>query len=274
MKLSEFKREIRLRLTLIRANTVFTFQQETAYWANNWTSILSTTFYMISTIISIDVVYNNVKLVAGYHRDQMLLFLLIGQSVYYIGWAIQGNLDELISSVNRGNLDLILAKPVPSLFYAQFRRIKIFSSFRDGLVPTIAVVWAINWQMLSISWQNALWGILIAIMGMIISNIIFLLSTLPVFILGESSGLLDASKSFEYTSGHMVPYEGFTSNMRLVFTYIFPSLISAGIATSVMLGKTSTVPLIYGVLVVAIVFLLLRLVMWKRVLRTYTSASS
>ena len=115
MKLLEFKQEIKLRLVLFCANSVFTFQQETAYWANNWTSIFSSTFYMISTIIFIDVVYSNIQLLAGYTRDQMLLFLLVGQSVYYLGWVIQGNLDELISSVNRGNLDLILAKPVPSL---------------------------------------------------------------------------------------------------------------------------------------------------------------
>jgi ABC-2 type transport system permease protein len=274
MKLSEFKKEIEIRLALIRANTVFTFQQETAYWGNNWTSILSTTFYMISTIIAIDVVYNNVKLVAGYSRDEMLLFLLIGQSVYYIGWIVQSNLDELISSVNRGNLDLILVKPVPSLFYVQFRRIKIFSCIRDALVPTIAVIWAINWSMLDITVQHALWGVAIAGMGLIISNIIFYLSTLPVFTLGESSGLLDAAKSFEYTSGHMVPYEGFTSNMRFMFTYLFPSIISAGVAVSIMLGKTDVTPLIYGIITVTVVFLIIRLVMWKKALKAYTSASS
>ena len=274
MKLLEFKQEIKLRLVLFCANSVFTFQQETAYWANNWTSIFSSTFYMISTIIFIDVVYSNIQLLAGYTRDQMLLFLLVGQSVYYLGWVIQGNLDELISSVNRGNLDLILAKPVPSLFYVQFRRIKLFSIFRDTLVPTLAVVWAINWQMISFSLVNVISGVLIALMGLAISNILFLLSTLPVFWLGESSGILDAVKNFEYTSGHMVPYEGFTPNMKKVFTFVFPSLISAGIATSVMLGKTDDAPLIYRVLVVFVLFLILRHVSWNKALKAYTSASS
>lgn len=274
MKLLEFKQEISLRFALIKANTTFTFQQETAYWANNWTSILSTTFYMISTIIFIDVVYANVDMVAGYTRDQMLLFLLIGQTVYYIGWIIQDGLSELILSVNRGNLDLVLIKPVPTLFYVQFRKIKVFSIARDAIIPTIAVVWAIDWQMLTITFENLVYGLLIAFMGLIITNILYLFASMPVFWLGESAGILDAVKSFEYTSGHMVPFEGFAGNMRIFFTYLFPSLISAGLATSVILGKTSAVPIIYGVMAVTVVFLVLRLVLWKRALKVYSSASS
>src|SRR3990167_9318864 len=117
MKLSEFNQAISDRAAILKVGIVYTFQQETAYWTNNWANLLSPFFYTLSMVLFIDVIYANVDLVAGYTRNQMLLFLFNGQIAFYTGWLFHKNLQELIVSVNKGSLDLLLVKPMPSLFY-------------------------------------------------------------------------------------------------------------------------------------------------------------
>ncbi len=115
MNLVAFKEAVTLRFTLFWASVVFTFQKETVYFINNWASLLSTTFYTLSMLLFIHILYGNVKMIAGYTKNDMLLFFLIGQIAYYITANISFEvMDDLIISVNRGDLDLILTKPIPS----------------------------------------------------------------------------------------------------------------------------------------------------------------
>lgn len=265
---------MRERLTILLTNIEYSFLHETAHWANNWGNIISTCFYTISQIIFIEVLYSNVNSIAGYSRDQLLLFMLVGQAGYYLTWTIHYNLEDLITSVNRGVLDTLLIKPVPSLFYITFKKVKIFSILRDCIPPTLILVSIINWGNLIFTPTNLLIGIAIMIMGTITMHVIHLLSTIPVFWLGESSSILSLTDSAEYNIGKVVPYEGFSNNLKVVFTTIFPALISAGIATSVILGKINPTTYFFGTLAIMALALFIRTYAWNKAIKIYTSASS
>lgn len=86
MKLSEFRNSLKINFKLFFANTIYTFQQETAYWTNNWANIISAGFFMISAIMFVDIIYTNVDTVASYTKDEMLFFTLVGEITFFISW--------------------------------------------------------------------------------------------------------------------------------------------------------------------------------------------
>lgn len=274
MKQAEYKSELRRRVTLLWANTKFTYQRETAYRANNWANVLSTVFYTISMILFLDVIYGNVTNIAGYTRDETMLFMFMGQIGYYTSWIIHANLKELIEDVNSGNLDMLLTKPVPALFYITFKKVKIFAVVRDCVPPMIVLTLAINWNNISLNPLTAITGILILCMGLICAHVIHFLAAIPVFWLGESTAILEMSEEFEYNTGKIIPIEGFSTNVRLFFTTLVPVMVSAGVSTSVLLGKTPIFPTSISVLLVTLGALSVRQYVWHKALKAYTSASS
>src|SRR3989344_3048357 len=262
------------RLSLLSATTRYTFRSETAHLSNNWGNVLSTCFYTISNIIFIDVLYSNVKTVAGYGRDEMLLFMFIGQISYYLSWLIHQNIDWLIEIVNNGQLDLVLSRPVPSLFYITFGRVRLFSVLRDCIPPMIVLSLVIKWQNLALSPLNIGVGLLICLMGIACAHVVHFISALPVFWIGQSSQVLDMSENIEYNIGKTIPLEGFGKKIQFFFTALVPYLISTGVATSVALGKAPATTALIGVTIITIGALLAKQYAWSIALKAYTSASS
>ena len=262
------------RLNILLANIQYTFRQETAHWANNWGNIFSTIFYTVSQILFIEVLFSNVKDIAGYSRDQLLLFMFIGQVGFYVSWVIHGNLDELIVAVNKGSLDALLIRPVPALFYITFKKVKIFSMLRDCIPSMVILGLVINWSSLNLNLANFAAGLAIALMGIVCTHVMHLLATLPVFWLGESSSILELSENIEYNIGKVIPLEGFGKNFKIIFSTIIPVLISAGISTSVALGKSNALTFLGAVFLVTVLALFVRQYAWNKAIMVYTSASS
>lgn len=275
MKLSEFKESLKERLGLLRANTVFTAQKELAYAGNNWASVLSTTFFTFSVLIFINVIYSNVKMVAGYTYNEMLLYFFVYQMTYYGNYFLTTrNLDNLIFDVNKGNLDMVLVKPVPSLFFIMTRTISLVSVITDAIPPTLAIVLSINWNSLDIPFSLAFIAIIVWILGLIALHTFQILAALPVFWFGESQNLLDLASNTTGASGTMIPLEGYSQNLQKLLGTIIPMLIAGGFTTSILLGKSNPLFLFTWALVVAIIAIIIRNFAWKFALKHYTSASS
>jgi len=110
--------DIKLKLKIIKINIKNTYQIQTAYYGENWFSLGSTLFYTLTLYLFITIIYSNVKQVAGYTRDEMLFLLLLTQIGYYSDWIwSSNNISKLMDSVYAGELDIILTKPIPSLFF-------------------------------------------------------------------------------------------------------------------------------------------------------------
>jgi ABC-2 type transport system permease protein len=275
MKPLEFKSEINLRWEILKANVKFRFQQDLAYAANNWAEAVSTMFYTLSLLLFAKIIYSNVNTVAGYDYDEMLFFFLIGQFTYYVSWIItKGNLYQFIPDVNKGNLDMILTKPVPALFYLMTRNIGILSLFTDGLPSLFAIILAITWQNIHISLFGALIGIFIWFLGLIILHVFMVLSALPVFWLGESEGIMSLADSVTSSAGNTIPLEGYGPKLRFALSTIIPVVIATEFTTSAILLKSNGLILLISNFAIAVIFLYVQNRAWQLALKNYTSASS
>jgi ABC-2 type transport system permease protein len=262
------------RFSILIANLKFTYQIETAFRINNWANVLSTCFYTLSMILFLDVIYSNVKDVAGYSRDEMFLFMFVGQTAYYVSWIIHGNFRELISDVKSGGLDMLLIRPVPSLFYVTFKKIRIFSFLRDSVPPMIVLSLAINWENLHFTSGSLFAGFIIGILGIIATHIFHFLATIPVFWFGESESILSLSEDLEYNTGKIIPFEGFDKKTQFLFMTLIPFLISTAISTGVMLHKLPILPSVIAAMLVTVGGIFVRQYSWNLALKAYSSASS
>lgn len=266
---------MKYRLNLLKAIIKNSFYQDTAHFVNNWGNILSVVAYMLTNILFIDIIYQNINTLAGYQRDEMLLFSLLSQIWFFILLGIfYKNFEILIQSVNNGQLYLILSKPIPSLFYTFFRNLNIFGITRDAM-PSIIILWlAIDWSNIQIETFSLFIGIIILILGIACSILFNFLVCLPVFWIGESLSIIDLAFTIEDNAGHVFPFEGWNDFWKVVFTAFLPAAIASGISTSVILGKLPALEMLAVSLIVTIIFLILVNVLWKLALKNYTSASS
>lgn len=275
MKLSEYKETLKERFEIVWANTIFTAQRELAYAGNNWASLLSTFVYTVSVLIFIKIIYSNVQTVAGYSYNEMLLFFFVYQFTYYGNYLITTrNLNDLIPDVNKGNLDMVLTKPVPSLFFLMTRSISVVSILTDAFPPILAIYFSINWSGLNISLPLFGIGILVWILGLISLNAFQIIAAIPVFWFGESQNILDLAAITTSAAGTTIPLEGYNQNLRKLLGTIIPMLIASAFTTSILLGKANPLFLLIWALVVAVATTFIKNIIWNFALKHYSSASS
>jgi ABC-2 type transport system permease protein len=265
---------IKQSFILLRASIVYTFQAETAYAWASMASLLGVILVAITQIIFVNTSFSSIDTIAGYTKDQMMVFTTIGFISFIVSsYLFSGSINELVKDVNKGTLDFALVRPVPSLFYMLTRKISIFNLIKEGLPGFIVLFLAINWTALSISPESILPAIICFFCGQFCSMYIQFSLSLPVFWFGESSQLIDLAYLFDYRLGRFIPYEGINSSIRIFFTSIIPVMIGTGVTTSILFGK-SDISIVYYVIAITILLLFVQNWLWKMALRSYTSASS
>ncbi len=271
MKQQEFKKV----WIILKLGVVDAFREELAYWANGWGNILSTAAFTFAIIISVRVVYANTKIFAGYSQDQMLLFFLLGQITFYASWLYNDNLERLQVGINRGDLDLVLTKPLPALVYVNLKKINLLSFLRDGISPLLLISTQVHWLHLHIQLVNVLTSLLIFLLSLnVIHAIEFLFAILPFWSVSGGGNLTQVFYSLEYNLGHTIPLESFTRFWQLFFTSILPAMLAVGLTTSVLLGKTEPWSALLYTFVISVVFSFIRKYVWDLGLKSYSSASS
>ncbi len=263
------------RWLILKANIWFSIQNDFAYSINVWSNFVSTTVFIVIYLFFIETIYGNVDRLAGYSKNEMLLFFLIAEFVFQTNTAILfPGLQHLVRNVNTGYLDFVLSKPIPHLFYITFREINLLAIIRNQFSFLVIMPILIDWSALSITWQSLVSGITIMFMGVAITHIFQFLFSLTAFWTGEGESMLDLTWTFEFHGGRTIPLEGFNPNIRYALLSLIPVLFSTAASTSVILGKSDGSQMLLITTIVFGIFLVLKKLTWQIALRNYTSASS
>lgn len=263
---------IRKRIRILGINIVNTFNIETAYPAENWANLFSTAFYTLSYLLFLEVIFGNVKTLAGYSKNDMLFFTVLGQAAFYTmyTWSYD-NLQNLIESVHKGELDLLLTKPIPTLFYVSTRTFTVIRLVRDSLIPLIMIAILVDWPALHLTFWHVVAGLVIFALGQWVVHVLQFLLVLPAFWNGQSQALLRLSYTL---TGPDIPLEGLPRFWKVFLTTLLPVCVPVAMAVSVMLGRSDARTAIIWVVTLAIVASVVRIQAWKKALSVYNSASS
>jgi ABC-2 type transport system permease protein len=144
--------------------------------------ILNDVIWYIAQIFTFEVLYMHTNLIGSWNIQQTRVFLgvlFIVDAFYMI--FLQENLDRFSEKVRKGELDLILTKPVNSQFMVSFQRVSV--SCLGNLMIAIGwfVVSLINLE--GISWVRALWILVLIPSGFaILYSVRFMMSALAVIL--------------------------------------------------------------------------------------------
>lgn len=255
---------------------MFSFKESLAYTMNNYGNFLSMMVYMLMYLVFLDVLFGRVKTIAGYNYSEMLFFTLIVQINYYLTFVFSlTSIDQLDVSINTGELDLWLSKPVPALWYVTFRKINLGDLIFSAIPATIPLIVMLSgkWNLLNISLGGVLAGFVCIILGQIIIHCFQFIISLTAFFTGEGKNARNMAMEI-ISFGDSVPFEGYPSALKVVGFTLIPNLVHTALSVSFILGKSVNYSFLLYVLLLTLVFLWLKTKLWKFALSHYSSASS
>jgi ABC-2 type transport system permease protein len=179
------------------------------------------------------------------------------------------NLDKMAEKVRKGDLDLLLVKPVNSQWMLSFQKVSV--AYLGNLI--LAFGW-LTWSLAQIenfNWLQLAWLLLTIPIGLaIIYSIRFMAAATALFFTRS-----DAVSYIWYQVYRLGtrPDNLYPAFLRYAVLSILPIAFLASVPAQIILGKTGPVWLLWGAaLGVALVHLSSRI--WKRGLKAYSSASS
>lgn len=278
MKQLEFKtlkRAISIRLTILKANTIFSFREGLAYVYNNWGGLASTMTYMVTYLVFLSIVYSRVDSIAGYTYSEMLLFTFVGQFSFYSTWIWSyGNINKLGEDVNSGKLDLILAKPLPALWYVTFQKIDLPMLLFHGLPALIPLLFLMSRNLSFSIWPLGVpLAMLTFILGQIAIHCFGFILGLSVFWTGQNKGIAGLGYQLMFF-GDAIPLEAYPNKIIILGLTAVPFLTHIALTTSYLLGRTTSLNWLDLLFVTTIILIWGKIKLWNLALKRYSSASS
>ena len=217
------------------------------------------------------IIYSYVNALGVFTREDVMIFLVITflADTFYM-FFFSGNLFNLNRWMVRGDLDYFLLRPVESQFMVSFRYVKSYA-----LVSIVILLIMLTTLILDYSKPIGILNIITFLISFVMGTILwygidFIISSSCFWFKNFSvSGWL----SHEILKFSTRPDSIYTGILRKVLFSMIPMVLIASIPTRTLLYGPNYHYLIWQ-LFMAMIFLLLTRIIWKRGLLRYESASS
>ena len=260
-------RIIKMTSNIIKANIMVALM----YPASFYTSSLSSILWIGLSMISITVLTYQSPELGGWNKHQLFAVqgvysIILGTMYFMFG----ENFKKLIRLINKGDLDLLLTKPVDSQFLVSVGENKIHQLSRV-LGGIILLTYALSALHVNVGIRDIIQFLFFMLLScIIIYSICFLLVTLTIWL----TNLFNIDELFTHLTGlSRYPLEVFRYLNRYLFYLVLPLVIITSVPTQIILKKPDLWLMIAAVLVAGILFFCSRM-FWFFALKFYTSASS
>jgi len=237
----------------------------------NFVFLVIAEFVWYSTqLILFEVLYRHTNIIGNWNLDQMRVFIflvLFVDSIYMILW--DPNFSSFTDNVRKGSLDLLLMKPINSMFMLSSQRISV-SHLPCLFITGAGLIWALA-QLPDFNWFKLLWLLILIPSGL---SVIFC----GRFALNSTSIIFTRADFLQYIWYSLFRlglrpdaiYSGF---VRILLIFVIPFAMVASIPARMLLEPASYWMLGWGLVLPFILFYLLKKY-WAYCLRFYSSASS
>jgi len=217
------------------------------------------------------IIFSYVDVLGDFNQESVTIFLLIMYLtdtvfVFFFG----GNTFNLNTMVVKGDLDLVLIKPVNPQFFMSFRYVSSYSlvSFIILISLLLKLIYEYHGYISIVNFIIFLFSFILGVL--LFYAVEFMISCLVFWYRNFSVGGWLASEVTKYSRRPDSIYKG--KFRRIVFT-IFPMAMITSVPARVLIFGPE-IKLILSQLIITIVFLLISNLIWNRGLRLYESASS
>lgn len=218
-----------------------------------------------------EVLFRNVNQVSGWTLDTTRVFmamLFVVDSLWML--LFSENLDKLSERVRKGELDLLLAKPVNSQFMISIQRVS--TAYVFNVTFTFGyLIWALANLPFEVSWYRLLYLIVLIPASLVLTYAIrfFFSATALIFARAENINYVWYNI---YRLG-MRPEVMYPPWLRYIVLTILPMGFLASVPTRVLLGFAEPWMIVIELMITSIL-LYMSTRFWAFALRSYSSASS
>lgn len=260
-------RYLRLYLYCIR----FSFSKAMEFRLDFFFRIFMDIIFYLVQFMFFKVIYLHTPVLGGWTESEIILFVSGYIFIDALNMTIfNNNCWAMPLYINRGDLDFYLTKPVSSLFFLSVRDFAA-NSFINLLFALGIIIWALKTSPLVLSPVNIFLYFLFLLVGTFLYYIVHMFFILCVFWTSSQRGLIDLFYAFSHVQERPDQlYKGF---LRKILTTILPFAIMASFPTKILLGENQ-LAVMGHMLIVTFVLFLLMVSLWKKGLRSYSSASS
>ena len=265
-----FWQKIKKYLSLYQAFFKVSLVADLEYRFNFVLLVLSEFIWYSTQLLLFEVLYRHTKLIGDWNIHQMRVFIflvLFVDSIYMILW--DANFSSFTENVRKGTLDLLLVKPVNSMFMLSSQKISI-SHFPCLMITGSGFIWALN-QIPDFHFIKLFWLLILIPAGL---SVIFT----GRFALNCSAVIFTRADFLQYVWYSMFRlglrpdaiYSGF---LRFALIFIFPFAMIASIPARILLEPMN--PWLLGWAAIMPIILMTGIQKyWKYCLKFYSSASS
>lgn len=261
------KRYLKLFLALYKNNFVIAMEFRSSFFI----ALGVTMFQILLQLWLVDIFFRYTDRILDWTRSEV--FVLVGMFRVVKGifdMFLRKNLFGFPHLINQGDFDLILSKPVNSLFLVSLRQhvVTELSAPISGLVILIyaLVAYGFNFSVLSII--NI---VLLNVLSLVSFYCFFaIFSTLAIFV-----SRLSAINEFQDVVSQTVrfPLDVLTHKSQILEILLLPLMIMFTYPVKILLGKVPAYHLVLELVFVTAIFVLL-IKFWNFALKRYSSASS
>lgn len=237
----------------------------------NFVLLMCAEFIWYATqLILYEVIYQHTSLIGDWSLAQMRVFIFLAlfvDSIYMILW--DTNFGKFNDDVRRGNLDLLLTKPVNSMFMLSSQKISI-SHIPCLIITSIGLIWASK-QLPDFAWARLLWLIILVPSGL---SVIFV----GRFALNATALIFSRADFLQYVWYSLFrlglrPDAIYSGVLRYILIFVLPFAMIASIPARFLLEPAQWYLVIWALVMPLILFGFLN-AYWRYCLKNYSSASS
>lgn len=246
------------------------FIADMEFRANFLVRIVTDIFWYIAQILTFEVLYRHTTMIGNWNLSQTRVFLgilFVIDAVYMV--LLSENLDRFSDKVRKGDLDLLLAKPVNAQFMVSLQRVNT-AIMGNMLIAFSWMIFSLS-QLPEFSWWRLLWLILLIPCGV---TVIYALR----FMMGALAVIFTRSENIQfmwyqlYKLG-MRPDSIYFPWLKFIILTIVPVGVIASVPARALLDPPNYLLFVW-VLVLAPSLIFISNRFWKFCLKYYSSASS
>lgn len=260
-------RYVRLYLYFLR----FSFSKAMEFRVDFFFRVVMDIMFYIVQFLFFKIIYLHTPALGGWSEEQMTLFIAsyIFVDAFHMTF-FANNTWWLPIYINRGDLDYYLTKPVSSFFFIGFREFAA-NSMLNLILAFAIVIFALTNYPYPLDFFKIVAFLLLLINGAFLYFMTYVSFLLSVFWSGSPNGFRDifyaAEKVFQRPDGI------FTGYFRRFFLTILPFSIMASYPTRFLI-EDFNIKIIVEILFASAFIYLFVYFIWKKGLRSYSSASS
>ncbi len=246
------------------------FIADLEYRANFLLRVITDIFWYLAQILTFEVLYRQTNIIGHWTLEQTRVFLgvlFVVDAFYMI--LLQDNLERFSDKVRKGDLDLLLVKPVTSQFMISFQRLGT-ANIGNLIIAVSWLTWSLS-QLSDFSGLRLLWLIVMIPNG-------FLVFYAFRFAFAATSVIFTRAENLQFVWYNI--YKLGTRPDSIYFPwmkYLILTIIPVGLIASVP-ARAILDPPDFGMIAWALFFgpflVFLTVKYWKFCLKFYTSASS